>query len=119
MVMEVNSIYNILDNFLTLFTDPWYIVALITTFMLGMLINFVLKGYFSDVQKQTQALLIWTSQLTGGPIITIFFVNGEVMKEAMFSGVMTILIFYGLLATADKFKLKWLKNFLTMSFYRD
>lgn len=105
---------SIADNFLGLFTDPWYIVALVCTFMLGMLTSFVCKAFFSKkMPKKTQALYIWGSQLLGGYGLTLFFVVSPfVNKFAVFSGVMTIALYYILLGVANKFKLNWLTNFL-------
>jgi hypothetical protein len=113
-----DSANNIAYNFLLLFENPWFIVALITTFMLGMLVNFILKGYYTNVKRQTQALLIWSAQLIMGPVFTIFFVDSMTeYREAAMSGVVTITSFYVLMGLSIKFKLQWLKDFLGMSFY--
>jgi hypothetical protein len=105
---------NIAEQFLTLFTDPMYVIALLCTFMLGMFINFVMKGYFGEkITRKTQALFVWGGQLVGGYLITVFFVDQEmVAKLAAFSGVLTIMLYYIALWAANKFNLVWLRHFL-------
>ena len=84
------------SNFVELYTDPWFVMSIVVTFLLGQVAHVVLRAYAHTIRNVTKALLIWSTQIVAGVAVTHYLVDAETHRLAWITGFNSIMLYYGL-----------------------
>jgi len=95
------------QNFLPLYTDKWFLAAILVAFFAGQVAHAILRGYWPGMRDLSKAMYIWGIQLVVGYFAAIELMDSpDEAKLAALCGINSIAAYYLLLWTSTRW-LKW------------
>lgn len=105
----------ITNNLLSLYSDPWTIMAVLIAFASGLLSHVVLRAYCPRMRRVTVGITIWFTQIVVGYLAAYYLIdNASESRHAVVTGLMSIALYYGLLYASIRFKCHRLAMFLSL-----
>lgn len=105
----------VLGNFAALYTDPWFLNAIILTFLFGRGAQILLREFYNHLRDAPKLMIVCVVQAVIGYLLALLLVDHpEVHKFGLITGANSILLFYALLFIALRFKYPRLATWLML-----
>ena len=104
-------------DYLSLFKqEPKILFCIVFAFLAAQLTHVILRGYFPEMRRLTQGLIISASHIVVGATVAHYFLNhlGDVEFYKWFTGVNSILAYHALMLTGKWLKQPWLVQLLSL-----
>ena len=111
----VSAADTITNNVLSLYSDPWTIMAVMIAFASGLFSHVLLRAYRPKMRRVTVGVTVWATQIVVGYIAAFYLIeDASESRHAVITGLMSIALYYGLLYASVRFKCYRVATFLSL-----